>query len=210
MNNQLKPGRYKCPECGEWRDVIDPYVNPPRIGVQVIACGACGKETHAVRWTPEIDVSETLALMRELPALSVRQPWASSIVLCGKPVENRDWPDRYRDMQLAIVRRAGRFLIHAGKGWTNEERHDWQLFVSAHIPVKDLEPMRKLKFRDLPLGGIVGVARFASWVTDHPSPWFMGPGAIVMEDVRPLPFVACKGSLGFFRAECAPTLFPKL
>ena len=45
-----------------------------------------------------------------MKALSVRAPWWWAI-LHGKPVENRDWPTRFR----------GRVWIHAGKWWKLSE-----------------------------------------------------------------------------------------
>lgn len=42
----------KCPRCGEWNDVFDPYENPPDgpFSVRVIACWHCGRESHAKLW----------------------------------------------------------------------------------------------------------------------------------------------------------------
>ena len=36
-------------------------------------------------------------------AISIRQPWASLILKCGKDIENRSWPTKFR----------GRILVHA-------------------------------------------------------------------------------------------------
>jgi hypothetical protein len=43
----------------------------------------------------------------QVPALSVRQPWADLIMDGWKPVENRTWTTDYR----------GPVIIHAGKKW---------------------------------------------------------------------------------------------
>lgn len=43
--------------------------------------------------------------IRNMKALSIRQPWPHRIFHEGKDIENRTWPTRYR----------GLFLIHAGK-----------------------------------------------------------------------------------------------
>lgn len=112
--------------------------------------------------------------LRELagiPALSIRQPWCHHILHDGKDVENRTWPTRYR----------GWFLIHAGKAWD------------------DGPPPDRLK--DVPRGGIVGMARIVDCVTDMDSRWFFGPHGFVLRDARPLPFIPCKGALGFFRPD---------
>jgi hypothetical protein len=47
-------------------------------------------------------------------------------------------------------------------------------------------------------GGIVGRARVAGIVKESDSKWFTGPIALVLEDVRPVPFIPCPGRLGFF------------
>ena len=40
-----------------------------------------------------------------MKALTIKQPWAHLIIHCGKDIENRDWPTRFR----------GRIAIHASK-----------------------------------------------------------------------------------------------
>jgi hypothetical protein len=35
-------------------------------------------------------------------------------------------------------------------------------------------------------------------VTRHPSPWFLGPHALVLADARPEPFYRVRGELGLF------------
>jgi hypothetical protein len=122
------------------------------------------------------------------PCLSIRQPWASSIVLGDKRHENRTWPTRFR----------GRFYIHAAKGWTGDERQDWLDFIEDRNLKPHLGGMAGLKFRDLPLGGIIGHADLVDCVTSSESPWFIGPYAFVLANVKPLPFTPCKGALGFF------------
>lgn len=151
------------------------------------------------------DTSLTLEFMRRLPALSIRQPWAWYItrpdlrdcVLRSqeaaadhiKPVENRVWGPRYSPIFFR-----GQFLIHASKGMTNAEYNDAVDFASI---CGVGEPGRE----HLEFGGIVGVGKVVAVVSDHPSSWFTGPVALVLEEVLPLPFVPCKGMLGFFRPE---------
>jgi hypothetical protein len=140
---------------------------------------------------------------RNLPALSIRQPWATSIVHFGKRLENRGWQGRYLQMQLAALRRSGnRFLIHASQGMTRDEMAGWRHFVEERGVAPTAEAMVRdgvNAFRDLPRGGIIGAARFVRWVTESESPWWIGPGALELDEVQPLPFVPCKGALGFFR-----------
>lgn len=52
---------------------------------------------------------------RNIPALSIRQPWAWLILHAGKDVENRTWASRYR----------GPLLVHAGK------RPDTEAYLAA-------------------------------------------------------------------------------
>lgn len=107
-----------------------------------------------------------------LPCLSIRQPWAWRILNEGKDVENRDWPTRFR----------GTFLIHAGKGVDTEDRDE-------------------VRAKAMPLGGIVGRADIVDCVTASDSKWFFGRYGFVLENVRPLPFIPCRGALGFFRPD---------
>lgn len=104
----------------------------------------------------------------QIKALSIRQPWCHHILYDGKDVENRDWPTRGR----------GWFLIHASKS----EAEDREL----------------IRAKQMPLGGIVGVARIVDCVTAMDSRWFCGKYGFVLRDALPLPLVPCKGQLGFF------------
>ncbi|MDX2187764.1 MAG: ASCH domain-containing protein [Opitutaceae bacterium] len=126
----------------------------------------------------------------DLPILSIRQPWASFILYWGKDVENRSWSTSYR----------GRFLIHAAKTHTREEarvalefgRMAWETNGERH----NAHPP---ELGTTPRGGIVGVASLTDCVDSSDSPWFMGKYGFVLTDVQALPFVPCRGALGFFR-----------
>lgn len=116
-----------------------------------------------------------------MKALSIRQPWAWLLVNGFKPVENRDWPTRFR----------GRFLIHASKGMTRAEYADTRDFadgLGVALP----------EFDELERGGIIGVADLKDCVSQNTSPWFFGDYGFVIESAKPLPFVPLKGRLGFF------------
>jgi hypothetical protein len=129
-------------------------------------------------------------------ALSVRQPWANAILL-GKDVENRDWPEDYgpriwleRELR---ARGSVRVLLHAGKGCTKSEYEDAVDFIetSSGLVVPPLA--------ELPRGAIVGAVTITGWVDEHESPWFVGPGALTLDNAVALPeHVPCKGALGFF------------
>lgn len=117
-------------------------------------------------------------------ALSIRQPWAWLIVNGYKDIENRTWPTGFR----------GRFLVHAGKGMTRDE------YEGALCAAED-NGVALPAFRDLERGGIVGVAEIVGIVSESPSPWFFGPVGFVLRNAETLPFMPCKGALGFFRPQ---------
>ena len=122
-----------------------------------------------------------------LPALSIRQPWAWLILNGGKDVENRTWKTNFR----------GRFLIHAAKGMTREEFEaacEFSRLAGFRGDIPDGEQLAR--------GGIVGVAELVDCTMQHRTPWFCGPYGFMLRNVAPVPFIPCKGSLGFF----VPTL----
>jgi hypothetical protein len=97
-------------------------------------------------------------------ALTIWQPWATLIVLGKKPVENRDWPAP----QSVIGQRVA---IHGGRTWDTEGAHALlglrtELGLPDDFPI-ELGPL-------YPLGAVVGTARVAASVEEHPSPWFHG------------------------------------
>lgn len=122
----------------------------------------------------------------KLPALSIRQPWAWLILNAGKNIENRTWQTHFR----------GWFLIHAAKGCTQNEFDDAMNFA-CDAGFRTAEPA----LSELPRGGIVGVAKLGSCTRASESPWFVGDWGFVLDEVRPLPFVPCKGALGFFKPQ---------
>jgi hypothetical protein len=122
----------------------------------------------------EIAEREALTL-----AISVRQPWAWLIVNGYKNIENRDWPTKVR----------GRVLIHASQKF-DDIGYMW---IGRKFP--DIEMLEALPFDQ---GGIVGEAEIVDCVRQHRSPWFMGEYGFVLRNARPLPFIPCRGRLGFF------------
>jgi len=137
-----------------------------------------------------------------MKALSIRQPWAWLIVrpdLTGaaraaavasgelKDIENRGWPTKCR----------GRVLIHAAKGMTRAEYEDGQdPLWSSGGPTIELPPLEQLE-----RGGIVGVTTIDACVSpaDRTSLWHMGSAfGFRLIDTKPLPFIPCRGALGFF------------
>jgi hypothetical protein len=134
-----------------------------------------------------------------LKALSVRQPWANAVIYLGKDVENRTQAS-LRHMNFAGVYR---IAIHAAKGMTRDEYDDAAGFMRQVIGVECPPAI------ELARGGIIGTARVVWIVKESKSPWFFGPGAIVLADPRPCEFIPARGQLGLFNWEPAPpTILP--
>ena len=70
----------------------------------------------------------------------------------------------------------GWFIIHAGK-------------TSDGIPSA---------YGQVPMGGIVGMARIVDCVDKSESEWFFGKYGFVLADAFPVDLIPCKGQLGFF------------
>jgi hypothetical protein len=120
-------------------------------------------------------------------ALSIRQPWAWLIVNGGKDIENRGWNTSFR----------GQFLIHAAKGMTRDEYDDALDFADEVTVGRPRAPA----YEALDRGGIVGVARLVDVLSPKGQRygWHVpGQFGFVLRDVRPLPFLPCKGALGFW------------
>lgn len=129
--------------------------------------------------------------LHELPeiAISVRQPWAWAIVHAGKHLENRQWGSWNHHLK----RQRGPICIHASSGMTRNEYEDARDFMER-FGVACPEPA------DLVRGGIIGTAVIVDWVRTSHSFWFMGPGALSLRNMTPLPEpIPCPGALGFFR-----------
>ncbi|MBM7046090.1 ASCH domain-containing protein [Rhizobium lusitanum] len=124
-----------------------------------------------------------------LKALSVRQPWAHSILYLGKPYENRSWNTSFR----------GHVCLHAAKGMTADEWEDgfFTARAAAEIspfPEGTIFPGRK----QLQFGGIVGIVEIVDVITESDSAWFFGPFGFVLRNPEPVHFIPVKGALGFF------------
>lgn len=134
--------------------------------------------------------------MAKLPtkALSIMQPWAGLIVHGLKDIENRSWPTRYR----------GPVLIHAGKKRDGDAQDDVDGFIHP-VTGEPLDP-DALAAVTYSTGGIVGVAEIVDCVSRSNSPWFVGEYGFVIRNARPLPFVPCRGALGFFTPDVDPAL----
>lgn len=149
-----------------------------------------------------------------MKALSLRQPWANAVLYLGKCIENRRWNTRFR----------GEFLIHAATAMTEREYRDAVYFcedvlgVQASLTIDAAFGRHPGTTRILKRGGIVGIAKLVDVIppndtVDIGRDWGHYPATLpegawrwhmrdqygfVLEDVRELPFLPCKGALGFF------------
>jgi hypothetical protein len=123
-------------------------------------------------------------------ALSIRQPWASLILVPWKDIENRNWGTYY----------CGPLLIHAAKTMTKKEHNEAIDFAASIDRERTMRLLDSgvLAFDNLPRGGIIGSVNLVDCVRQSKSPWFQGPNGFVLRDQKPLPFVPFKGQLGFF------------
>jgi len=121
-----------------------------------------------------------------MKALSIRQPWAFSIIHGGKDIENRSWSTRYR----------GELAVHAAKGLTEDEIDAWKLFIDFHDLRGDWLTGKTIG--DLYRGGIIGVVDLLDCVERSSSRWFSGDYGFVLANPRPIEPVPCKGRLGLF------------
>src|SRR5262245_23921031 len=111
-----------------------------------------------------------------MKALSIRQPWASLVVMGHKDVENRSWQTNYR----------GPLLIHAG-------------LAHANGAFESIEKRYGLRLLDLPRGGIIGSVELVDVVREHPSRWFDGNAfGWVFAHYQPVRFIPMRGRLGLF------------
>jgi len=133
-------------------------------------------------------------------ALSIMQPWGWCVIRPDieddverqiayarnriKDVENRNWA-----FNNPAIKFRGPVLIHVGKKIDIDFPYNMAAAMcEAQIPAHE----------DLQRGGIIGMAEITDCVMHHDSPWFFGPRGLVLQNARPLPFMPCKGQLGFF------------
>lgn len=131
------------------------------------------------------DHRRPVRMMKTGIALSIQQPWAWLIVNGHKSIENRTWDTGMR----------GRVGIHTGKK-LDRDGLDWVRRTFPHIALPT----------SFDLGGIVGRAELTGVVTASNDPWFFGPFGFQFANAQPLPFMPCRGALGFFRPDIA---FPR-
>lgn len=123
--------------------------------------------------------------MSNFPALTIKQPWASLIMLGVKDIENRSWTTGYR----------GPLWVHAGKAWADDEWPDdpaLRFFDFSHFTRESIH---------VPRGSLLGTVDLCNIITDSESPWAIkGQNHWVIRNPRslfkPLPW---RGQTGLWR-----------
>jgi hypothetical protein len=131
-----------------------------------------------------------------MKALSLTQPWAWLVLHGGKNIENRRWNTQFR----------GEFLLHAAKGMKRADYESAQQLADQLLGYQFAHDMPLPE--QLERGGIVGVAELFDVVPpekDLPESFrgsirwhFPEQFGFRLRNVRPLPFLPCKGALGFW------------
>jgi len=135
-------------------------------------------------------------------ALTIYQPYVHAIFHCGKDVENRDWPTKFR----------GTLAIHAAKNEPGSEYVFVQQRIAADVHGYAKSPWGELPASEsLPRGVIVGLVEVIDCVTDWNSDpqeldpkcspyWFVGNYGFVLRNPRLLPApIPCRGYQGFWK-----------
>jgi hypothetical protein len=122
-------------------------------------------------------------------AISIRQPWAWAILHAGKDVENRS-ATAIRSFRQAV---GNRVMLHASNFHPTraDVAYARERFREVGIEFPDLDAV--------PYGGIFASAHIVSIVDRHRSPWFKGPWAMTLADVKDEPFQRLKGQVGLFK-----------
>lgn len=122
-------------------------------------------------------------------ALTLWQPWAYAITHLGKRVENRSWPPPPAAFQ-------GPIALHAGKRYEADAFGELGRELDQ---VVDLDEVYR--------GGIVGTCRIVDVVRspdDLPvgqRRWWVGPVGWVLDDVRVLEPIPCRGWQGLWTVD---------
>ena len=118
-----------------------------------------------------------------MKAISIKQPWATMIMLSGKDVENRDWHTNYK----------GTIAIHASKDVSITEYQQARLKETRITGKPSLTPSQ------CPVGVIIGVVDIVGCLRNSSSPWFVGKYGFLLENPIMLPNpIPCKGALSFW------------
>lgn len=110
-------------------------------------------------------------------ALTIRQPWASAIVLGHKAIENRTW-------RPAACRLPMRLAIHAGKR-VDQAGLEFIARMGIVLP-------------ELPTSAILAVVTVEQIVDRSDDPWFHGPLGWVLRDIHRVWPIPCDGQQGLW------------
>lgn len=127
-----------------------------------------------------------------MKVISIKQPWASLIAQGIKDIENRTWkcPEKYIGKRV---------MIHASKTPAIDR---WRALNQDQIREACKKGLTGSKFKELPLGSIIGSVELVDCVQNHPSIW-AEQGVWNWVLARPILFdgserVIIKGKLGFW------------
>jgi hypothetical protein len=134
--------------------------------------------------------------IKDMKAISIKQPWASMIIDGMKPVENRSRPWKHK----------GPVMIHASKSFDEEglqhikdECHSVWAFRHTLF-----DESRNLT------GGFIGSVNMAGCVTEHRSPWFFGPYGYVFKNPKSCDLIPWKGKQGVMNVPFCPHCFQNI
>lgn len=128
-------------------------------------------------------------------AITIKQPWATLIMRCGKDIENREWPTRQR----------GIVAVHTSARIQRADIEDAAALMRGFIPKFSERIFVEEALREparYPIGCIVGTVEIIDCVTQSDSPWFCGAYGFVL--AHPVQFAApipCRGALGFWEVK---------
>lgn len=148
------------------------------------------------------------AVTADVRALALIQPWLDGVLDGGKPIENRV---KWRGSSFR-----GPVYLHASKR-SPATRVEYD--AALRFVMKRGIAWRPKPYAELECGGIIGRAivigvvdasgtvfvgtpdppMFSRQLTGDERLWWLGAFALVLTDVERVPFVPCKGALGFFR-----------
>lgn len=188
-----------CRTCG-WIGSQEECLNVPTgkyVGETRMTCPKCQRAVTFSPCPPPLEFPTCYpADLLELPALSIRQPWAWLVASGFKSYENRDWAAKNPGRKFR-----GRFLIHAATGGSQDD----YLFdvAAAQRCYRDMTRGGEIEIPPriiMPRGCLIGVATITDW---HDSPpredaWAFTSGFSI-EGAELFAPIECKGAMGFFR-----------
>jgi hypothetical protein len=144
-------------------------------------------------------------------AISIRQPWAALIVLGFKDIENRTWaiPHKYRGKRVSV--HAGQQFDQYALEEPGQPIKEAAAVLAAASGVDILEFLRRAKVHPqaFEFGGIVGRVTLQGCILNGSDSYWAncmeGTWHWQLAGARPVPFVQCKGALGFFDPTKEPT-----